>query len=34
VKAVRKFHGGTIAVATAFEPSILDVRCNLPRCTW
>ena len=34
IKAVSKFHGGTIAVATAFEPRLLDFRFNLPRCTW
>jgi hypothetical protein len=34
VKAVSKFHGGTIAIATAFEPRFSDFRFNLPRCTW
>jgi hypothetical protein len=34
VKAISKFHDGTSAIATAFEPRFSDFRFNLPRCTW
>lgn len=34
VKAVNLYHGGLLAIVTAFEPRLLDFRYNLPRCTW
>jgi hypothetical protein len=34
MKSVDTFHGGAIAVVTAFEPRVLDYRCGIARCTW